>query len=70
MVTLTRKSITETKIAKQSVVVLPLEQWAEIERDLEDVEMMRSSIFTKKIEAARKEKTVYSSKQVKEKLGL
>ena len=70
MLTLTRKSIIETKIAKQPVVVLPLKQWAEIEKDLEDVEMMRSALFVKKIEVARKEKVVYSSEQVKKKLGL
>ncbi len=70
MVTLTQKSIEKTKIAKQPVVVLPLKQWVEIEKDLEDIEMMRSSSFAQKISKARKEKIVYSSNQAKKKLGL
>jgi len=67
---LTVKTIAQTRIAKQPVVVLPLERWAEIEKDLEDIEMMRSMSFARKITKARQEKTVYSSSDVKKKLGL
>ncbi|MBU2109646.1 hypothetical protein KKB71_01670 [Patescibacteria group bacterium] len=70
MDTLITKSIIKTKIAKQPVVVLPLKDWNEIEKDLEDVVMMKSKFLAQKIAKARKEKVVYSSKQVKTKLGI
>lgn len=70
MDTLITKSIIKTKIAKQPVVVLPLRDWNEIEKDLEDIAMLKSKFLAQKIAKARKEKIIYSSKQVKTKLGL
>lgn len=51
------------------VVVLPLKAWQEIEDRLEDVEMLHSVSFRKKIAKARAEKRLYSLAQVKKLLG-
>ena len=37
-------------------MILPIEKWEEIERDLEDLEMYRSENFAKEIAKRRKEK--------------
>ena len=41
---------------KKGIVILPIEKWEEIERDLEDLEMYRSENFAKEIAKRRKEK--------------
>ena len=41
---------------KKGIVILPIEKWEEIERDLEDLEMYRSEKFAKEIAKRRKEK--------------
>ena len=41
---------------KKGIVILPIEKWEEIERDLEDLEMYRSENFAKEIAKRRKGK--------------
>ena len=41
---------------KKGIVILPIEKWEEIERDLEDLEMYRSENFAKEIAKRRKAK--------------
>jgi PHD/YefM family antitoxin component YafN of YafNO toxin-antitoxin module len=55
------------KIGKLAVVVLPLEDF---ERMKEDLEMMESRVFARKVAKARKEKKLYSSSEVKKALGI
>jgi PHD/YefM family antitoxin component YafN of YafNO toxin-antitoxin module len=57
--------VSKTDIAKKSVVVIPLEQWKEIETELEDLEMLKSETYRKKISISRKEKKMYSAGQIK-----
>lgn len=47
------------KVGKESVVVLPLKTWKDIEEKLEDLEMAQSKTFRRKIIKARKEKKLY-----------
>lgn len=58
------------KIGNKPVVVLPLDEWHKVENELEDLEMMRSAVFKKKIAKARSEKKSYSSYEVKKMLSL
>jgi len=50
------------EIAKQQygLVVLPLKKWQAIERDLEDLEMYRSSCFVEEIKRRRQDKKTIS----------
>lgn len=62
--------IVKAEIAKKPVVVVSLKQWEEIEAELENLEMMRSKIYRDKIQTARREKKIYSSKEVKKLLKI
>lgn len=48
------------KIGKESMVILPLKKWQEIEIELEDLEMYRSVKLMKEIAQRRRKKTVVS----------
>ena len=52
------------------MVVLPLDVWHQVEDELENLEMMRSAAFRKKIAKARSESKTYSSREVKKMLSL
>jgi PHD/YefM family antitoxin component YafN of YafNO toxin-antitoxin module len=64
------KAFQTIKIGKKPVVIVPLEYWEKIEEKLEDIEILNSKNLKRKIEKARKERKVYSSKEVKRILGL
>lgn len=64
------KKIDIQKAGKIPMVVLPLYVWEEIEDKLENLEILKSKNLKKKISAARSEKKLYSSGQVKKILGL
>jgi hypothetical protein len=64
------KGIKTQKIGKMPVVVLPLPVWEEVRNRLEDMEMMASDSFRKKIAKARSEKKFYSLTQVKKMLAI
>jgi hypothetical protein len=49
---------------------VPLEYWEKIEEKLEDIEILNSKNLKRKIEKARREKKIYSSKEVKKILEL
>ena len=55
----------KSTIGKKPVVVVPLEEWNKIESVLEDLEMMSSAAYQKKIATTRKEKRLYSSAEIK-----
>lgn len=55
---------------KKPLVVLPLEIWERIQDQLEENDMANSKTYLKKIARARKEKKLYSSKQVKKLLKI
>ena len=57
-------------IGKTPVVVLSLTLWREIEEQLEDLRMMHSESFRKKITKARSEKKEHSRAEVKRALGI
>lgn len=46
------------KINKESMIILPLKKWQEIELQLEDLEMYRSVKLAKEIAQRRKQKTI------------
>ena len=48
------------KIGKESMVILPLKKWQEIETELEDLEMYRSVKLMEEIAQRRQEKKVVS----------
>ncbi|MEK7087565.1 MAG: hypothetical protein AAB958_02595 [Patescibacteria group bacterium] len=52
------------KIDKESVVILPLKKWQEIEMKLEDAKMYCSAKLSKEIARRRKEKTLVSLKSL------
>ena len=58
------------KIGSKPVVVLPLDIWRKVENELENLEMLRASVFKGKIVKARSEKKTYSSLEVKKMLSL
>lgn len=47
------KKLGQGKIGRLPVVIVPLDQWREVEAKLEDYEMMRSEKFRKSIAEAR-----------------
>ena len=47
------KKLAQRKIGKLPVVIVPLDQWREVEAKLEDYEMMRSEKFRKSIAESR-----------------
>ena len=53
MGTVNLKNPSQLKIGKLPVVIVPLDQWREVEAKLEDYEMMRSEKFRKSIAASR-----------------
>lgn len=59
-----------TKIGTQPAIVMPLRIWRQLEERLEDLEMMQSPTFRKKIARARAEKNHLSSNHVKKLLHL
>ncbi|MBI2021185.1 hypothetical protein HYS99_01585 [Candidatus Giovannonibacteria bacterium] len=67
---MTIKSLSKLDINKKPVVVMPLQEWSKIENALEKLEMLTSSVFKKNIARARKEKRLYSSKEVKKLLKI
>jgi DNA-binding transcriptional regulator/RsmH inhibitor MraZ len=64
------KTFQTIKIGKKPLVIVPLEYWEKIEEKLEDIEILNSKNLKRKIEKARRERKVYSSKEVKRILGL
>ncbi|MCI0542152.1 hypothetical protein L0Y69_00135 [bacterium] len=64
---ITMGKINVGNIGKLPVVVLPLEEYQDM---LEDLEMRSSTVFRKKIAAARKEKKLHSSKETRKLLGI
>ena len=64
------KKTKQQRIGKTPVVFVPLDVWHEIEDRLENLEMMNSVAFRKKITKARKEKKFYTLTEVKKGLGL
>ena len=64
------RKIRTQKIGKTPVIVLPLNDWMEIENKLEDLEIMQSVLLRKKIIKARAEKKIYSLSQVKKMLKI
>lgn len=66
------KTVTETKIGKTPVVVLPMKEWREIEDSLEDLEMYTSKTLAKDIAKARREVKrgeTFSIEEAEKKLG-
>jgi len=61
---------TVERIGKKPVVVLPLKIWEEIHDRLEDSLMAESKPLRKRIAKARKEKKLYSSREVKKLLRI
>jgi len=55
MATSVLKKLEHGMIGKQPVVIVPLEQWRELEAKLEDYEMMRSVKYRKSIAEARRQ---------------
>jgi len=53
MGTVNLKNPSQLKIGKLPVVIVPLDQWREVEAKLEDYEMMRSEKFRKSIAESR-----------------
>lgn len=53
MSTAVLKKLERGKIGKLPVVIVPLDQWREVEAKLEDYEMMRSERFRKSITESR-----------------
>ena len=53
MGTVNLKNPSQLKIGKLPVVIVPLDQWREVEAKLEDYEMMRSEKFRKSITESR-----------------
>ena len=47
------KKLEQVKIGKQPVVIVPLNQWREMEAKLEEFEMMRSEKYRRSIAEAR-----------------
>jgi DNA-binding transcriptional regulator/RsmH inhibitor MraZ len=64
------KAFQTIKIDKKPLVIVPLEYWEKIEEKLEDIEILNSKNLKRKIEKARREKKIYSSKEVKKILEL
>lgn len=64
------EKIKPQKIGKTPVVVLPLKVWRLIEEQIEELEMINANILKGKIDRARKEKSLYSSREVKKMLAL
>jgi PHD/YefM family antitoxin component YafN of YafNO toxin-antitoxin module len=48
-------TVQRTKIGKESVVVLPIKKWEEVENSLEDLEMYTSEKLRKGIKKSRAE---------------
>ena len=63
------KKIKPQKIGKTPVVILPLKLWQFIEDQLEELEMTNAIFLRKKIDRARKEKSLYSSREVRKMLA-
>lgn len=61
-----------TEITKQpyGLVVLPLKKWQAIERDLEDLEIYRSSCFVEEIKRRRQDKKTTSLDKILKKYHL
>ena len=58
------------KIGEKPVVILPIKLWQVIEDKLEELEMFNSKSFRRKIAKARKEKTLYSSREARKMLAV
>jgi hypothetical protein len=63
-------NVITTKIGKNPVVIIPLDQWPFVERALEDYEMYNSKSFKKQIAKSRASKKWYSSSEARKMLGL
>ena len=57
------------KIGKESMAVLPLKIWREIEEYIEDIEMSRSKTLAREIKKARTTQKTYSLEEIKKELN-